>query len=68
MASTAYLTNGVGAVLESDMPFEDNEDLIDISELNNKTVQTQVYDTMDFYPDGLFVLLCFVRPMRHFNP
>lgn len=47
--STAYLTNGVGAVLESDMPFEDNEDLIDISELNNKTVQTQVYDTMDFY-------------------
>lgn len=47
--STAYLTNGTGAVLESDMPFENNEDLIDISQLDNKTVQTQVYDTMDFY-------------------
>lgn len=29
----AYLTNGQGAVLESEMPFEDNEEQISISEL-----------------------------------
>lgn len=46
--STPYLTNGTGAVLESDMPFENNEDLIDINQLDGKTVQTQVYDTMEF--------------------
>ena len=31
--STPYLTNGTGAVLESDMPFENNEGLIDISNI-----------------------------------
>ncbi len=46
--STAYLTNGTGAILESDMPFENNEDKIDIKEIENKTVQTQVYDTVMF--------------------
>lgn len=46
--ATAYLTNGTGAVLESDMPFENNEDKIDISQLDNKTVQTEVYDTVMF--------------------
>lgn len=46
--SNAYLTNGTGAILESDMPFENNEDLIDISEIENKTVQTEVYDTVMF--------------------
>ncbi len=46
--STAYLTNGSGAVLESDMPFENNEDLIDISNIENKTVQTEVNDTVMF--------------------
>lgn len=46
--ATAYLTNGTGAILESDMPFENNEDKIDISQIQNKTVQTEVYDTVMF--------------------
>lgn len=46
--ATAYLTNGSGAVLETDMPFENNSDKIDISEIQNKRVVSQVYDTMDF--------------------
>lgn len=45
--SASYLTNGFGAVEESDMPFENNENIIDISELN-KTVTSQVYDTRNF--------------------
>lgn len=32
----AYLTNGQGAVLESDMPFEDNEQKINLSEIDKK--------------------------------
>ena len=32
----AYLTNGQGAVLESDMPFEDNEQRINLSEIDKK--------------------------------
>ena len=46
--SSAYLTNGIGAVEESSMPFENNEDMIDISEIKNKEVKTQVYDTISF--------------------
>ena len=46
--STAYLTNGTGAILESDMPFENNVDTIDLSKIQNKKVQTQVNDTVDF--------------------
>lgn len=47
--ANAYLNNGTGAILEEDMPFENNEDKIDISEIQNKKVQTQVYDTV-FFP------------------
>lgn len=39
----AYLTNGKGAVLESEMPFVDNEEQISLSELD-KTVDTIVSD------------------------
>ena len=39
----AYLTNGQGAVLEADMPFEDDERRISLSEIN-KTVDTVVTD------------------------
>lgn len=43
----AYLTNGSGAVTESQMVFENNEELIDIS-LINKTVSTELVDTVEF--------------------
>lgn len=46
--ATAYLTNGLGAVLEEDMLFESNLDLIDISEIQNKSVKTQVNDIITF--------------------
>ncbi len=46
--ATDYLTNGIGAVLEEDMPFENNEDKIDISEIQNKEVQTTVDDVVYF--------------------
>lgn len=45
-----YLTKGIGAVNESEMPFENNEDLIDLSEIKNKNVSSQVYDTI-YFPD-----------------
>lgn len=44
----AYLTNGNGAINENEMPFEDNENKIDISAIQNKKVVTQIYDTIDF--------------------
>lgn len=44
----AYLTNGMGAIDESDLPFENNEDNIDISEIQNKEVKTTLYDTKEF--------------------
>lgn len=46
----SYLTNGTGAIPESEMPFENNENTIDISEIQNKTLSSQVYDTIEF-PD-----------------
>ena len=46
----SYLTNGTGAINEVDMPFEDNEEKINIEEIQNKTISSQVYDTVDF-PD-----------------
>lgn len=46
----SYLTNGSGAILESEMPFENNENIIDISQIQNKKVSSQVYDTV-FFPD-----------------
>lgn len=48
--SSSYLTNGSGAIPESEMPFENNENIIDISQIQNKTVSSQVYDTVVF-PD-----------------
>ncbi len=43
-----YFINGTGAISESEMPFENNENTINISEIQNKTVSSQVYDTMYF--------------------
>lgn len=44
----SYLTNGQGAIAEDEMPFQNNENLIDISEIQNKIIASQVYDTVDF--------------------
>ncbi len=44
----SYLTNGSGAIDESDMPFENNETQIEISKIQNKAVTSQVYDTVEF--------------------
>lgn len=44
----SYLTNGSGAIPEDEMKFENNMDKIDISEIQNKTVVTTVYDVKDF--------------------
>lgn len=41
--SYSYLTNGTGAILEDEMPFEDNERKISLSEIN-KNVDTIVTD------------------------
>lgn len=46
--SIPYLTNGTGAILEKDMPFENNEDVIELSKIQNKNVKTQVNDAIDF--------------------
>lgn len=46
--ASAYLTNGNGAIPESEMPFENNENMIAISEIQNKTVSSQIYDTVEF--------------------
>lgn len=46
--SISYLTNGTGAILESEMPFENNEDIIELSKIQNKKVITQVNDTVIF--------------------
>lgn len=44
----SYLTSGKGAINETEMPFENDTNLIDISEIQNKTVTTTVYDTIMF--------------------
>ena len=44
----AYLTNGMGAIDEKDMPYVDSNELINISEIQNKTVTSQVYDITEF--------------------
>lgn len=46
--SRPYLTNGLGPINESDMPFENNENTIDISEIQGKTVTAKLTDTIDF--------------------
>ena len=44
----SYLTNGLGAISEEEMPFENNENNIDISEIKDKNTVTTVYDTIMF--------------------
>lgn len=44
----SYLTNGTGAIDENDMKFENNENLIELSLIQNKTVTSQIYDTIEF--------------------
>ena len=44
----AYLTNGLGAISEEEMQFETNSNIIDISEIQNKNVITQVNDIITF--------------------
>ena len=44
----AYLTNGTGAVNEEDMPYKDTSELIDLSEIQNKKVTSEVYDITEF--------------------
>ena len=46
--ATQYLTNGLGAIDEEDLPFENSEEDIDISEIQNKEVKTTLYDTAEF--------------------
>ena len=46
--SRPYLTNGMGPVKELDMPFENNENKINLEDIQGKTVVAQVYDTVDF--------------------
>lgn len=41
----AYLTNGMGAVNEASLPFENNEDNIDISNIENKSTTATVLDS-----------------------
>ena len=54
--ASSYLTNGSGAIDESEMPFENNEDIINISEIQNKTVTSQVFDTIEFSNYNRFLL------------
>ena len=44
----AYAMNGMGSINEDDMRFENNSYLIPLSDIQNKTVQTQIYDTVHF--------------------
>jgi len=45
---TAYLTNGMGAINESEMPFSLDMSEQNLSYIQNKKVVSQVYDTIDF--------------------
>ncbi len=44
----SYMTSGRGPINESDMPFEDNENLIDLSEIQGKTVQKKLENWIAF--------------------
>lgn len=46
-----YLTNGSGAIKETDMPFENTENNIDITKIQNKEVVTTLND-MNFYMEA----------------
>ncbi len=40
----AYLTNGSGAILEKDLPFQNNTNKIYLSDIQNQNTATRVYD------------------------
>ena len=44
----SYLTNGMGAINEADMEFEDSMAQIELSAIQGKDVTSQVYDTIEF--------------------
>ena len=44
--ATSYMTNGYGAVLEKDMPFENNQNKIELKQIENKKVNAQINDTI----------------------
>ncbi len=44
----SYLTNGMGAINESDMPFEMDMSMQPLSYIQGKETQTQVYDLIEF--------------------
>ena len=46
--ATMYLSNGMGAINETDLPFANNEDNIDIAQIQNKKVVTTLKDTLIF--------------------
>lgn len=48
LLSIPYLTNGTGAIAESEMKFINSEEKISLDDLKNKTVITQVNDTITF--------------------
>lgn len=54
--ASSYLTNGSGAINESEMLFENNEDSIDISLIQGKTITSHVYDTVEFANYNYFLL------------
>ena len=43
-----YMINEIGPVSESDMPYSDSTELIDINEIEGKEVIAQIYDTVTF--------------------
>ena len=55
--SASYFVNGLGPVLESDMPFENNENTLDISAIQNKEVILDVNDIVLKY-DGVSNAVC----------
>lgn len=46
--ANAYLTNGMGAIPDSEMVFENNENKIEISQIQNKTVSSTLIDSKIF--------------------
>ena len=48
LIGNAYLTNGLGAIPEYEMPFENNERNIDISQIQNKKITAMVIDSEIF--------------------
>ena len=46
--SRPYMVNGWGPINEKEMPFENNENEIELKEIQGKTVVAQVYDTIEF--------------------